>query len=75
MMNKKDFDTNFSNIDLPLHGVRLPEFTIDNVYKHKLEISEDSPNYDFLKALALKGFKQLNLKKDSEGQKANEEKK
>ena len=66
MMNKKDFDSNFSNINLPLHGVRLPEFTIDNVYKHKLEISEDSSNYDFLKALALKGFKQLNLKKDSE---------
>ena len=66
MMNKKDFDSNFSNINLPLHGVRLPEFTIDNVYKHKLEISEDSSNYDFLKALALKGFKQLNLKKDTE---------
>ena len=66
MMNKKDFDSNFSNINLPLHGVRLPEFTIDNVYKHKLEISEDSSNYDFLKALALKGFKELNLKKDSQ---------
>jgi DNA polymerase-3 subunit alpha len=65
-MNKKDFDSNFSNINLPLHGVRLPEFTIDNVYKHKLEISEDSSNYDFLKALALKGFKELNLKKDSQ---------
>ena len=66
MMNKTDFDSNFFNIDLPLHGVRLPEFTIDNVYKHKLEISEDASNYDFLKALALKGFKQLNLKKDTE---------
>ena len=65
MMNKKDFDSNFSNINLPLHGVRLPEFTIDNVYKHKLEISEDSSNYDFLRALSLKGFKDLNIKKDS----------
>ena len=64
-MNSKDFSSSFSKIDLPLHGVRLPEFVIDKVYKHQVEISEDSSNYDFLRALSLKGFKDLNIKKDS----------
>jgi DNA polymerase-3 subunit alpha len=66
LINLKQFDSNFSNIDLPLHGVRLPEFTIDNKYKHEVGISEDASNYDFLRALTLKGLKSLNLKKDSE---------
>jgi len=65
MMNSKDFSSSFSKIDLPLHGVRLPEFVIDKVYKHQVEISEDSSNYEFLRALSLKGFKDLNIKKDS----------
>ena len=64
-MNSKDFSSSFSKIDLPLHGVRLPEFVIDKVYKHQVEISEDSSNYEFLRALSLKGFKDLNIKKDS----------
>ena len=64
-MNPKDFSSTFSKIDLPLHGVRLPEFVIDKVYKHQVEISEDSSNYEFLRALSLKGFKDLNIKKDS----------
>jgi len=62
----KDFGKNFKNIDLPLHGVRLPEFKIDNSYKHELGISEDVSNYEFLRALSLQGFKKLNLKKDSQ---------
>jgi len=61
----KDFELQFKNLDLPLHGVRLPEFKIDNKYKHQVGISEDSLNYDFLRALALKGFKDLNINKDS----------
>jgi DNA polymerase-3 subunit alpha len=64
-MNPELFDKNFSKISLPLHGVRLPEFEIDKVYKHKLGISEDTSNYDFLRALMLKGLKSLNLDKNS----------
>jgi DNA polymerase-3 subunit alpha len=64
-MNPELFDKNFSKISLPLHGVRLPEFEIDKVYKHKLGISEDTSNYDFLRALMLKGLKSLNLDKSS----------
>jgi len=62
----KNLNNQFKDINLPLHGVRLPEFKIDNVYKHKLGVSEDVSNYEYLKALALKGFKDLNLKKDSD---------
>ena len=65
LINLKKFESNFSNVDLPLHGVRLPEFIIDNKYKHEVGISEDCSNYDFLRALTLKGLKSLNLKKDS----------
>ena len=64
-MNAANFDELFSDINLPFHGVRLPEFQIDNKYKHEVNISEDSSNYDFLRALTLKGLKSLNLKKDS----------
>ena len=66
IMKIKDFIKNFSNLDLPLYGVRLPEFKIDNNYKHELEISEDVSNYEFLRALALKGFKKLNLEKGTD---------
>jgi DNA polymerase-3 subunit alpha len=62
----KNLNNQFQDINLPLHGVRLPEFKIDNIYKHKLGVSEDVSNYEYLKALALKGFKDLNLKKDSD---------
>jgi DNA polymerase-3 subunit alpha len=64
-MNPELFDKNFSEVSLPLHGVRLPEFEIDKVYKHQLGISEDTSNYDFLRALMLKGLKSLNLDKNS----------
>ena len=65
-MNKNELDQIFKNLDLPLYGVRLPEFKIDNNYKHELEISEDVSNYEFLRALALKGFKKLNIQKGTE---------
>jgi DNA polymerase-3 subunit alpha len=65
-MNKSELEQIFKNLDLPLYGVRLPEFKIDNSYKHELEISEDVSNYEFLRALALKGFKKLNIQKGTE---------
>lgn len=55
----------FEDYDLTIHGVRLPQFEIEKRHKHKLEISEDSSNYDFLRSACLKGFKRLNLEKDS----------
>ena len=61
----KIFASKFQDIDLGLHGVRLPEFAIDSESKRHLNVSEDVSNYDFLRALALNGFKDLNVDKNS----------
>ena len=61
--NNKDFSDKFEDIELDIHGVRLPEFEIDLASKRHLGISEDSSNYEFLKALVLNGFKTLNINK------------
>lgn len=61
LMKDEVFLSNFSKLDLGLHGVRLPKFDIDLSYKRNLNISEDVSNYDFLKALISNGFKKLNL--------------
>ena len=59
------FSNKFTTTDLGLHGVRLPEFNIDGSLKRHLNISEDVSNYDFLRALALNGFKDLKIEKDN----------
>jgi len=58
------FSKKFNNLDLGLHGVRLPEFTIDLSEKRHLNLSEDASNYDFLRGLALNGFKHLKIDKN-----------
>ena len=63
LLEDKVFSSKFQDVDLGLHGVRLPEFTIDSQSKRHLNISEDVSNYDFLRALALNGFKDLNIDK------------
>ena len=61
--DSKEFSDKFESTELDIHGVRLPEFEIDLASKRHLGISEDSSNYDFLRALALNGFKTLNINK------------
>jgi len=58
------FSSKFENIDLGLHGVRLPQFEIESVLKRRLNLSEDVSNYDFLRALSLNGFKELQINKN-----------
>ena len=65
----KDFSDKFEDTELDIHGVRLPEFHIDLASKRHLGISEDSSNYDFLRALALNGFKTLNINKSDKNYK------
>lgn len=60
------FSDNFQDVKLDLHGVRLPSFHIEKKYKRALGVEEDMGNYDFLRSLCLKRFKELNLSKDSE---------
>jgi DNA polymerase-3 subunit alpha len=59
----KEFSDKFESMELDIHGVRLPEFEIDLAAKRRLGLSEDSSNYDFLRDLALNGFKNLNINK------------
>jgi len=61
----ESFIDNFKSINLNLHGVRLPSFEIDKKHKHKIKVSEDISNYDFLRELCLRGFKKLKIKKGS----------
>mgnify|MGYP001575742384 CR=1 FL=1 len=48
---------------IPLHGVRLPTFEIEDKYKKQYSLKEGGTNFDFLKALCNAGFKNLKLKK------------
>lgn len=57
------FEKNFVNIDLPLHGVRLPSFEIDAKYKRNIGLSEGASNQEFLRGLCEAGLKNLNFEK------------
>ena len=59
---KTKFSDQFSNLDLALHGVRLPSFEINKKYKRQAGVSEDVSNEEFLKALCNRGFKTLKIK-------------
>ena len=60
----KDFNSLFSNIKLPIHGVRLPEFNIESRIKKQYGLEEDSSNYDFLMQVCRSNFKKLNIAKE-----------
>lgn len=59
------FADKFTNYNLNIHGVRLPQFEIDNKHKHEALVTEDCSNYDFLRQLCLNGFKDLGVKKNT----------
>ena len=59
-----NFDSNFSNLKLPLYGVRLPEFNIESRLKKQYGLKEDSSNYDFLMQVCRSNFKKLNIAKE-----------
>lgn len=60
------FTENFEKYDLGLHGLRMPVFEIDQRHKDRLKLDSSVSNFDFLRALALEGFKKLNLDKKSD---------
>ncbi len=57
------FLKDFKSVDLQIHGVRLPQITIDRGDYAKYGISEGVSNYEFLRQLVITGFKKLNLTK------------
>src|SRR5882724_10091636 len=64
-MNPLEFTSQFSGIENPIRGVRLPEIKFEERHRKELGLKEDCSNFDFLKALCRKGFAILNFKKDS----------
>ena len=52
----ENFTKDFKKLDLPLHGVRLPEFKIEAKYKKEVGVDLKADNYTFLKALVRNGF-------------------
>jgi DNA polymerase-3 subunit alpha len=64
-MTLTDFVNDFSGIETPIKGVRLPVLKIEDRHKKAVGLSNNCENYDFLRALCKKGFLDLNLKKGS----------
>ena len=58
------FEDNFSAYeDYAPPGVRLPQIKIEQKYYKKLNIPEDSDNYEFLRQLCLKGIRDKEIDK------------
>lgn len=64
-MNLTAFTEQFKGIENPIKGVRLPEIKFEERHLKELKLSSTASNFEFLRALCLKGFNNLNLKKDS----------
>ena len=60
---RSSFSSNFTRLNLPLHGVRLPSFKIENRYVNNLGLPTDISTYDFLRELCLRRFRHLGLDK------------
>ena len=60
---RNSFSSNFSRLNIPLHGVRLPSFKIEDRYINDLSLPKDISTYDFLRELCLRRFKHLGLDK------------
>ena len=56
--------SHFKELNLPLHGVRLPCFEIDKQFKREIGVSEDVDNDTFLHSLIDDGFKNLKINKN-----------
>jgi len=58
-----NFLDNFEKLDIPIHGVRLPEMEITPAMKNNENVAPDCSNYDFLRALALNGYDKMGINK------------
>ena len=66
---KTKFSSRFSGIDLPLHGVRLPSFDIDDKSKRDIGLSENSSNFKFLSSLSSAALETIIGKKNKDYEK------
>ena len=60
------FSSRFKKINLPLHGVRLPKFHIEERYIKQFGLKPDINTYDFLREICLKRFAELGLNKSED---------
>ena len=58
---KLNFSNRFESLNLPLHGVRLPKFIIEDKHFKEYGVDKSVSNLEFLKALCTKRFKDLKL--------------
>lgn len=58
-MTTKDFLSNFDSLTIPIKGVRLPSFKIEEKYLKKFQLKKDITNLEFLRTLCISGFKNL----------------
>lgn len=52
-------------MEVPILGVRLPEFAIEEKYLKAVGLKLGTSNYDFLRALCIEGFKKLKISKSN----------
>ncbi len=60
-----NFSKNFEEIDLEIHGVRLPRFEVSKDYVNKSQLKGEFNNFNFLRYACLEKFESLQLEKDS----------
>ena len=60
---RSSLSSKFKRLNLPLHGVRLPSFKIEDKYINDLSLPSDISTYDFLRELCLRRFRELGLDK------------
>ena len=63
-MENRNITNQFTDYDLPIHGIRFPTFVIEDHHRKTANIADGGSNFDFLKELTMQGFsKRTNLKK------------
>jgi DNA polymerase-3 subunit alpha len=60
-----EFTDQFESLKVPILGVRLPTFVVEDRFKKELGLSNNISNIEFLTTLCREGFKKLGIKKDS----------
>lgn len=61
VMNTNEFLQQFESLKIPILGVRLPEFTIEDKYKLAVGLKPSASNFEFLQALCHEGFQTVKI--------------
>lgn len=64
MLAAEKFKNRLSGVELPINGVRLPEYTVEKEELEKVGVSRQISNFDFLKKIAWEGAKKRGITKD-----------